>query len=361
MKSHLLLSGLGCTLALAGGPVHAQAWRTGDLGLKAAVAATEAPPTRSRVGLSYRPAFNVTVRFNGLGGAAPLPGTDPGPLNGGPFDRIYDDGYNRPDTTLPSDGLTWYWGYREANQISDGYLLLSRSSALPDGSSTRQADGPQHGLELSYRYQLWAGPRLRAGWEGAFGLTHVSVADSAAVSSSVHKLTDAYDLGGIIPPQPPYEGTYFGPGPLIADTPTWRQERRLPGVARTTGLRQVDAWVYGLRLGPYLEVPVVPRLAFSFSGGCALAVADSEFQYAHLTQLPGRDPVSQTGQTRTTRARVGGFVAAGLAWSVARDIDLFAGAQYQRLGRMRQQTGPAQVELDLRNPVFFCVGAGFHF
>lgn len=360
MKSHLLLCGLGCTLATAGGPVYGQAWRIGDLGLQAALADAEAPPARSRVGLSYRPAFNVTVRFNGLGGVPALPGTSPGPLNSGPFDRIYDDGYNRPDTTA-ADGLTWHWGYREASQIADGYLLLSQNRALPDGSSIRQDNGAQHGLELSYRYHLLAGPRWRVGLEGAFGLTHVSVADSAAVSSSAFKLTDAYDLGGIIPPQAPYDGTYFGPGALIADTPTWRQERRLPAAALTTGQRQVDAWVYGLRLGPYVEVPVVPRLAFSLGGGLAVAVADTDFRYRHLTQMPGRDPALQTGQVSGSEARVGGFVAGGLRWSVARGLDLFAGAQYQRLGRVRQHIGPAQVELDLRNPVFFCVGAGFHF
>jgi len=82
----------------------------------------DSPPADSpnRFGLAWRLSFNVKVGFKNVG-AFPAR-TDPGPATGGSFDRTYDDGFNRVDTTGNNHGTgyantTWYWGYDSESQI----------------------------------------------------------------------------------------------------------------------------------------------------------------------------------------------------------------------------------------------------
>ncbi len=58
--------------------------------------------------------FNIQVGFKNSGAFAAR--TDPGPAFGSAYNRSYDDGFNRLDTTGNNHGTgyantTWYWGY----------------------------------------------------------------------------------------------------------------------------------------------------------------------------------------------------------------------------------------------------------
>ncbi len=96
----------------------------------------------------------------------------PGPATGSPFIRCYDDGYVSIDITGNQSGRTWNWGYSNASQLQDGFLVFRHSSDLNP-----------HTVQL---------------------------------------ITDIYALDGIVPPPAPYAGTESGPGPLISDVPVSR-------------------------------------------------------------------------------------------------------------------------------------------
>ena len=93
---------------------------------------------------------------------------DPGPASGGGFNRTYDDGYVLVRIGGNFGGFTWYWGYDRAEQVVGDTLQF-----------------------------------------------HVTTTTSNVLTV----LTDTYQLGGVIPPPPPYAGTEFGPGPQIEDAP----------------------------------------------------------------------------------------------------------------------------------------------
>ena len=322
------------------------------------------PRPANHFGLSYRPAFNISATFEGIGGyAAP---SNPGAAVGGDVDRVYDDGYNRRDVS-PSDGLTWHWGYVDAaTQISDDWLLLSRSSSVADGVSSDQDSGPQPGVELTYRRELRAWPSLRLGLEGAFNFTWVDIDDSQPTPSSVTRLTDAYALGGIIPPQAPppawaYEGTFLGPGALISDTPAPRPPLVIPNGAVTSGRRNLEASVYGFRVGPYLEVPIGRHVTFSLSGGLAIAAVNSEFEFDESTSIAGVGPVQQSGRDTGDDLLLGGFAAGNLSYAFTPSVNVFAGVQYQNVGHYHQRTGAREVTVDLGESIFMTLGAGVSF
>jgi hypothetical protein len=176
----------------------------------------EQKPLKNRFGLSYRPGFNISASFRRLGFFAPQ--TNPGPSTG-PADRFYDDGYVRPDSgTAP--GLTWFWGYENNSQVPGDNTIQYHSSSSPGTGSSDDNDGnPQQGIELSYdRYLGKVGKRASWGLGAAFNYNNVTIEDDSPVVSSVQQLTDTYGLGGVIPPEAPYNGTFAGPGPLIGDS-----------------------------------------------------------------------------------------------------------------------------------------------
>jgi hypothetical protein len=323
--------------------------------------AAEVPP-RNRVGLTYRPGFNLTATFKGIGGFPAL--SNPGLGTGGGQDRTYDDGYNRRDIS-PDDGLTWNWGYVQASQIVDGSLHLSSSSALPSGVVERN-DGPQQGFEVTYRRRIGEPGPILYGLEAAFNFTGIKIRSAQSVRSTAQRLTDAYDLGGIIPPQAPppawaYEGTFLGPGALISDTPVRLPLTTIPGGAWTTGQRSLEASLYGWRLGPYVEFPFWKRFTFSLSGGLALGLVDSEFAVNEITSLTGAGTVANEGRDTQSELLAGVYVAGQFTFALSPSLDLSAGVQYQHLETFRQWMGHSEVYLNLDRGVFMTLGLGFSF
>lgn len=98
---------------------------------------------------------------------------DPGPPIGGGVNRCYEDGYVYVDCTGNSGGVTGYWGYQSGSQIQGGSIVFHSMSYLD--------------------------------------------------ATTLQVLTDTYDLGGIVPPLPPYTGVFCGGFvPVISDAPVSR-------------------------------------------------------------------------------------------------------------------------------------------
>ncbi len=140
---------------------------------------------------------------------------------------------------------------------------------------------------------------------------------------------DAYDLGGIIPPSGPppgwaYRGTFYGPGALISDVPI--PQPPMTASAVTTGERRFNAFIYGFRLGPYVEMSLARRLSCSLSVGLALAVVDSEVSFNETTTVAGL-PITWKGSGRDSDVLLGGFVAGNVYFPISRSVDLFGGVQ----------------------------------
>jgi hypothetical protein len=242
---------------------------------------------------------------------------------------------------------TWNWGYQNAQQLAGPNLLLS--SSQPGSIGHAGDDGPQHGFEFTYSRELVSAKAIQFGLESALNYTSVSLRDTSVAGTIT---VDAFGLGGIIPPLAPYSGNFAGPGPLISDTPT-----RVPVGVNS----RLNANVYGLRFGPYMEVPLGRKVGLTLSGGLAAAAVQGEFRYAQSAQVPGSGTISAEGRSTATRFHAGVYLGGTLSYKLGRDISLFAGAQYQNVGHQSQTAGDKQAILNLAESIFATAGLSYSF
>lgn len=329
-----------------------------SLGLAAtllAVSAEGADKGRyGRFGISYNLNFNVAAEFSGIGGAGPGPSPSATPLVNSGDVQQYDDGFIGMDISGNAGGMTWFWGYNSASQIVGGNLVLS-STAGAAGLSTQRNDSElQHGLEVTYNYQLKSWDNGGWGLEGAFGWMPINIGDSQAVTGMLETSSNA--LGGI-PPVAPAAGTVAGPGTLVTVGPIVQ----IPNGTLITGNRDIDASVFAFRFGPYLDYYIGERVSLTLSGGLSLAVVDSEFTFSELKTPVIGTPSTTTGSDRSSDLLVGGYLSARVAYWFTDNVNIFTGLTYQNVGSFNQTANGRKAKLDLGKTISLDVGLGFSF
>jgi len=289
------------------------------------------PAPLNRFGLSYRAGFNVSARFKNVAGLTHV--NDPGPATGG-ANHNYDDGYNRVDNTGNNHGgtlATWNWGYEKASQVNGTSDIFMHSTSSVGESSTGADADAQMGAELSYSRQFGRFGKVLWGVQGAFSYTDLNIKDSDPQSRPVNLITDRYDLGGITAPQPPYQGSFEGPGPVTGDVPN-----RTEAAAFAGGTRKLGADIYGLRLGPYIEFPVAKRLSVSASTGLSLAFVQSDFRFEETVVPALGAAVLRTARCSADDVLASLYVTADLHYTINDKWSAFAGVQYHYLGDFHQ-------------------------
>lgn len=311
----------------------------------------------NHVGLDFRLGLNIDARFKNIGVSSSR--AQPGPATGGGLNRTYDDGFVRVDSSGNQGGVTWNWGYQNASQVPGNDTLLMHAMSTTGTTSEHGGDEANPGFELNYERDLGHCDWGRWGVKLAFGYTELDIRDDRSLSTSVNRITDAYDLGGITPPLAPYAGTFNGPGPVIGDTPT-RTISGVPGGAMVTGNRHLDARLYDFRLGPFIELPLVSRLTLQLGGGLAVGIVDSTFSFAE-TITSAASAVQTSGKNSRSDALVGAYAEAGLVYRVSRPVSAFASAQFQYLGDFNQIAAGQGAQLELSRSVFLLTGIKWHF
>jgi len=266
----------------------------------------------------------------------------------------YQDGYVGIDSSTNRDDLTWYWGYANSDQIAGNNLLLTHSSSGPLVADFK--NDPQAGLEISYARQLGERSGTKWGIETAFTYLDLDLRSGGIADPRVLAV-DAFPLGIQAPPLAPYVGTYEGPGALIGDTPT-----RYPANIVTT----VDAAVYGLKVGPYLEAPVSQRISATLGGGFTLLLADSEFRVQQSATIPVPGNPARTVSRTITDSDLGllpaAYIQGSLAFSVSDSMTLFTGLEYESaFWTQSHGASDKRFELDLANAIFLTFGFSYSF
>jgi hypothetical protein len=316
----------------------------------------------NRFGLNYRPGFNISAKFKNLGGFTSV--NNPGPATGSQEERFYDDGYNRVDISSNAFDVTSFWGYEHSNQYdpsNGGSITMHSSSAPGTGTSKNQEDDPQHGIEFTYNRELGKFGAVKWGIEGAVNFTGVDLRDNGRFFTDAMTISDTFALNGVIPPLAPYHGTFEGEGGSVISSVPSRNVGSFANGAIVSGKRDFDADIYGLRLGPYLEVPICSRFAVSLSGGLSLASVNSRFKYQESLSVDGNAAGSHRGSGSHSDVLLGGYIGGNLLFAINEAIDFSIGAQYQCLGTYTHKENGKAAELDLGNSVFLTAGVGFSF
>jgi hypothetical protein len=319
----------------------------------------------NRFGISYRAGFNITTKFKHLGGLASP--NNPGPATGGAVDRFYDDGYNRVDNSGNTGDITTFWGYENSSQYDPGAfggtggITMSSTSASGIGASKSKEEDPQHGAELTYNRQLGKTGNVRWGAELAVNYMNLTIHDNSTLFGDALRTSDSYALNNVVPPQAPYHATKEQlSGPVLSSVPV-RTMTTIVNGATVNGSRRFDADIFGMRVGPYMEIPVCRHFAMNFSGGLAAAWINSEFQFDESTSVNGSSSGSARGSGRHDGVLVGGYASGNLMFNVTEAVDVFVGAQYQALGQYIQNETHRVAQVDLRKSVFLTAGVGFSF
>lgn len=311
---------------------------TGLLGICDAPAADNP----NRFSLRGHFAYNVSVDFRDIDSL-----TAPGPAAGGGLPRTYQDGFIGVDVSGNAGGLTWFWGYENASQVdlANDRIFMNAGTVATPGTDLDQKDGPQQGFDVSYgrvlgesEYGSW-GLRLGVGWT------------DVGISGMTTRLTDAFALGGVIPPDPPFSGTFVGPGPLISDAPTR---------GTTASMNLLEGDLYGWRMGPFVEAPVGNRLSLSLDAGLAFAYFSGRLSFNELTTAGG----IATG--RSLRSAEGDFLfgaytEAQVNFRINDDLTAIAGVGYQFLQNSKHSFEGRQATLDLGKTVLMTFGIAWSF
>src|SRR5437868_4619401 len=219
------------------GSMHSMFCLAGVLCGTVAAAQSDDVPA-NRFNLSYRAGFNIKADFKNLG----QPGVPGGPSVTG---LSYENGFVRPNSEPNDAGLSWNWGYQNANQVVGDNIVMTSSQRGTLG--TGKEDAPANGVELSHNRRLgWWG---KAAWGLEAGLNYTGMEINNNGKSPALR-ADAFSLGGATPPAAPYSGTPEGPGILISETPT---------AATLVARSRLQTSIAGFRLGPSIEYPFNER------------------------------------------------------------------------------------------------------
>lgn len=307
-----------------------------------------------RLGPSFGCNFKAT--FRGFP-ASPLP---PTPAAGPLVDRNYADGYVRVDSSGNAGNQTWNWGYHNNAQYDQAASTINLSHlAVNTEALPAQTDGRSYGFELSYLRRLGESPDGPFSVELAFGYNRLEISDNSSHSVSATVTTDSFPLGGVIPPFAPYAGTFSGPGALLGTVPT--RAPAVPAAGSITGSRTTAADIYNFRLGPVFTLPVGEMVRLELAAGLAVSVVDNQFSFSETLAVNGiTDTRSESGGGPDKL--FGPYVRGGINLALAPSWRVFAGAQYQYLSNLIEQTANGEtVTLDFRKAIYVTAQVSYSF
>lgn len=303
-------------------------------------------------GLNINARFKHSGRFMAPGG--------PGGTGAGQ-NHEYDDGYVRRDESDNFGGQTQYWGYDSSSQDNGSSIQFHRSTSRGVGAEREIECDPQYGLDVIYSRELGRIRNGRYGFEAGFSWTPIVLRDNHNYRGSVQRIEDAYTYTpGTRPPAGPYQGKFDEPGFVLNDTPT-RSVSSIPGGALVTGSHELDADLFGLRLGPFLEMPIGRRCSLYLSGGLALGGVSSEFTWRERVSIQGAGTLSGRGHGSEGDVLVGGYLGAKFNVELNERITAYVGVQYQYLGEYEHSEKGRKAVLDLSKSIFFSIGLGYSF
>ena len=266
---------------------------------------------------------------------------------------VYNDGFVQPDKGGSASGKTWNWGYNSGSQIVEDQLVLNRLEGVPVfGRQNLNTSDPILGGEILGGVQLYEFQLLkknaRAGFEIGYGYSSTSATMSFGGLGIATHTTDAFGLGGIVPPLAPYAGTVIGPGTLIDLNPGSHAVATSPVTSAFQG--RLQSAFHELRFGPSLELDFTKRLGVGVSAGYSSLYTDARLNYTDSLTFdsPTIAPLAPAqANIRRAQWHSGGYVEMRVNYQFTSLIGAFVGGDLQHHGNATFGDAEHQVKLDL--------------
>ena len=319
-------------------------------------------PSRWRFGAGYAPLIGLKTEFSGLGKfTSPF---TPQPTGGG-VDYDYDDGFVHVDSSGNIGGKTWNWGHDSDTQVSGGSIDFSITHSVANGRADEDASA-NAGVELFTYYDMGAvgipGLKQRGatwGFRGGLHYAHLNVDSNNSISSDLSTLTDRFNLDGVIPPLAPYEGSFFGPGPLLNDSPS--RTITTGGQALVAGSRHLDVHLTTFNFGTYLEVPVAPKFDLMFEAGVSAAVASGSYNFESSTTATGLGTQTSSGSDSETSVLTGFYLGVGGTYQLSEKWSIQAAGRYQCMEDFQLGDNGSNASLSFDSAFVLSLGALYSF
>jgi hypothetical protein len=312
----------------------------------------------NRLTLSLQFGLNINASFRGIGGR----------LNHAA--GIYDNGYVLTDVSGNAGGQSWYWGYDNSSQVNPANhtIAFDRTTLLANGIPSASADdsAATPGFELDYNRQLGAKAdwhNLRYGFDSAVNYVPISINNNNTFSAVASKQTDLYSYTpGTKPPAAPYQGTYQGPG-FVINVPAISSSTVPVPNSTVSSQDNFDANLFGLHLGPYVELPFGKKEQFTLSlaAGLAVGLLDANESWNQAVVIPGTSPSHSTGSGNTFDVLWGWYLGANADYQINEHWGVAGGVQFQDLGTYDHTYDGRQVSLDLSRSILVLVGVSYNF
>lgn len=289
-------------------------------------------------------------------------------------DRIYANGFVNIGAGTAFDGLTTFWGFDDASQISGDTLNFSSapfSTTTSDVTNTSSILDRDHDtgtrfapeVEIGYRFYTNETTVLRAlvgfSWtqldQDQKGSNFGQIQNS---ETSEFTVADSFSLGGIIPPLAPFAGTEAGPGPLIANIPTSRTIQSLgvsdsqQAVLMNQVRDRIDLDIYTFNAGLDMQKRLVDSVWVSAGAGLVLNAVDIDASHREsLTVSQNGGAQTQLSNRREKNDSVetswGYYAKGGLVWQIAQQWSLNGYVRYDWNETVTEDVGPGSFSLDM--------------
>jgi len=277
---------------------------------------------------------------------------------------VYDNGYVQEDISQGAQGLTWNWGYLDESQLIGGKLELNRAEGLStvdslDGFEDGMIFGPEVlvGFEF-YQFEIRR-RNARFGFELGLRFGTYSGTDQATVQSDVLMKRDRFDLGGVVPPLPPYVGFPNVAGPLISLTP--EPQSTLASRASSSLATDLVADFYTGRFGAWLTVPLSENWTVAVSGGFTSIYAYGTAKYTQSTVYENAAfaSVTETANTSEGDWLPGVYLQLRGEYRILPWMSAYATAEWAHNGMLRINGLEYQAQFDFGST--FGVSGGLQF
>lgn len=331
-------------------------------GLLSSKQVLEPPPRESlwTFGVGYSHRFQLQANFRNLGGrVAGLPVPSPGNSVFGD----YDDGFVREDISGLSTSTT-FWEYTDGSQYDPaggGFLDLSIRD-IPGTASDREREDAG-GVDFFVRRDIGdfsaRGHQFQWGWQARLNYTPIDIASRQSLSLEARETTDRFPFTGVIPPLAPYTGSFGGPGPLL-NTGATRSIGSAAEGALVTGSRRLEADLFALSLGPWLEISPTPRLSLQLEGGLNLALIDGRYSQQSVTSS---GPLMATVQSNGSDHELapGFYLGGGASYRLRENLEVYFSARYEYLDDFSIDAGSSSAELSFDDSFMISTGLFFSF